>query len=333
MRSNVIGLERHAEKKKEKKKCKYIEISFFFLLKHSPWKFRFATEMFGLRTHASYPVRALGSGCDSDGPYASECPFFTENQDMQEDVTQAELQERSTYVNGHGRLQSLKDAGIEFESLLQVSQHKVPVCPIRTGIKGKGSLIWWGPNHSATPVITRKDPQTGEFQFVAVRSNNSSVEWAIPVDAVRAGEVLTPALRRKIKVQVGSSDAFMNALVEQGAVVFQGVDLGDARITDNAWVETTVFHAHLTAATAAQISLESHDAESPRVKWMSMVQADDLHVDHRRYIDMVLAQVSGDGQFAEVVTRVPEEVAIFKIWCWALLCLGLGLALAGASLR
>lgn len=70
--------------------------------------------------------------------------------------------------------------------------HGVPQNPVgRTGLKGRGRLGKWGPNHAADPVVTRwklddngkkvKDPNSKKFilQFVAIQRSDTN-EWAIP---------------------------------------------------------------------------------------------------------------------------------------------------------
>lgn len=44
--------------------------------------------------------------------------------------------------------------------------NKVPLNPIgRTGVRGRGVLGRWGPNHAADPIVTRwKRNETGEIQ-------------------------------------------------------------------------------------------------------------------------------------------------------------------------
>jgi ADP-ribose pyrophosphatase len=49
----------------------------------------------------------------------------------------------------------------------------------RTGVRGRGLLGKWGPNHAADPIVTRYHPQTGKLQFVAVRREDTT-HFAVP---------------------------------------------------------------------------------------------------------------------------------------------------------
>eukprot|EP00966_Prymnesium_polylepis_P054893 1269025-Prymnesium_polylepis.1 len=49
----------------------------------------------------------------------------------------------------------------------------------RTGLRGRGLLGKWGPNHAADPIITRYHPTSGQLQVVAIQRKDTS-QWAIP---------------------------------------------------------------------------------------------------------------------------------------------------------
>ena len=49
----------------------------------------------------------------------------------------------------------------------------------RTGVRGRGLLGRWGPNHAADPIVTRHHPQTGRLQVVAVRRADTG-QFAVP---------------------------------------------------------------------------------------------------------------------------------------------------------
>ena len=69
----------------------------------------------------------------------------------------------------------------------------------RTGLKGRGVLGKWGPNHAADPIVTRwqrdsdgevvKDSESGKpiLQFVSIQRRDTK-EWAIPGGMVDPGE-------------------------------------------------------------------------------------------------------------------------------------------------
>ncbi|MCP9262304.1 hypothetical protein DINM_005583 [Dirofilaria immitis] len=70
-----------------------------------------------------------------------------------------------------------------------------PLNPIgRTGLRGRGVLGRWGPNHAADPIVSRF--HYGRLQFVGI-SRRDSGEWAIPGGMVDAGEDVRETLKRE----------------------------------------------------------------------------------------------------------------------------------------
>ena len=72
----------------------------------------------------------------------------------------------------------------------------------RTGLKGRGILGRYGPNHAADPIVTRwaqnsetgeleKNPKTGKniLEFVAIKRKDTG-EWAIPGGKIKQFFVL-----------------------------------------------------------------------------------------------------------------------------------------------
>ena len=62
----------------------------------------------------------------------------------------------------------------------------------RTGLRGRGSLWMWGPNHAADPIITRRNPKgTQKLQMLALRrvqkrpGNDEEITWKIPGSVIR----------------------------------------------------------------------------------------------------------------------------------------------------
>ena len=78
------------------------------------------------------------------------------------------------------------------EGAIRFDSQGFPVNPRgRTGMRGRGLLGKWGPNHAADPIVTRFHPLSGQLQMVAVQRHDTG-RWAIPGGMVDAGEkVLT----------------------------------------------------------------------------------------------------------------------------------------------
>ena len=84
-------------------------------------------------------------------------------------------------------------------------------------------------------------PETGRLQVLVIERKDSG-QKALPGGMVDEGEVIATTVARELSEETGATLSFDGA-----TTVFTGV-VDDPRNTDNAWVETTVLHKHLTAA-------------------------------------------------------------------------------------
>ncbi|XP_078514886.1 transient receptor potential cation channel subfamily M member 2-like isoform X2 [Lissotriton helveticus] len=119
----------------------------------------------------------------------------------------------------------------------------------RTGVKGLGSLQWYGPNQSLHLVLTRrKRDQGGSFvwkdskkvlEVLAVKPEGSDC-WEFPGGILRPGEKLPSSLKAILKKEYWER---CEEQLEKGFEVYKGY-LDDPRNTDNAWVETSTVSVH-----------------------------------------------------------------------------------------
>ena len=102
----------------------------------------------------------------------------------------------------------------------------------RTGVRGRGLLGKWGPNHAADPIVTRYHPQTGRLQMVAIKRNDTG-DWAIPGGMVDAGETVGDTLRREFAEEAGAHmdqnskahfDKLTTELFAKGELVYRGCE-------------------------------------------------------------------------------------------------------------
>ncbi len=147
-----------------------------------------------------------------------------------------------------------EDGGIDRRSYIGVYQvqSKLPLNPFgRTGIKGRGVLGRYGPNHAADPIVsTWKRDEKGEI--VKHEESNKAIlrvlciqrgdtkEIALPGGMVDSGENVSTTLKREFieealngKIQ----ESELNEFFSNGSEIYKGY-VDDPRNTDNSWMET-----------------------------------------------------------------------------------------------
>ena len=158
----------------------------------------------------------------------------------------------------------------------------------RTGLRGRGELNRWGPNHRSDPLVTRYDPRTNQLQL-AVRARrldelsptpnkggkpdrgDGAFKWAIPGGmTTKPGAPLSDCLRHALLRDVlshGKASDEQRCRLEQlleemiggleesrKHVVYSGY-VDDPRNTDNSWIETTACHFHCSRELGALLPL------------------------------------------------------------------------------
>uniref|UniRef100_UPI00398EE612 ADP-ribose pyrophosphatase, mitochondrial-like n=1 Tax=Pristiophorus japonicus TaxID=55135 RepID=UPI00398EE612 len=170
----------------------------------------------------------------------------------------------------------------------------------RTGLKGRGLLGRWGPNHAADPIVTRWKKEVGKtvthsrsgkpiLQFVAIcRKDNK--EWAIPGGMVDPGEKVSATLRREFGEESLNSlelpeaerqevKVLINSLFQAGEMVFKGY-VDDPWNTDNAWIETVAMNFHdETGDSVGKLKLQAGD-DAGAVQWMDVEKQQRLYASH-----------------------------------------------------
>ncbi|MBM4402637.1 MAG: NUDIX domain-containing protein [Candidatus Cloacimonetes bacterium] len=128
---------------------------------------------------------------------------------------------------------------VSYEGVIRYDKEGYPLNPRgRTGIRGRGLLGKHGPNFAADPIVTRVNVTTGQLEILLIQRSDTG-EMAIPGGMVDYGEKVSSTLRREFKEEAGTELDFGDA-----ELVYQGY-VDDPRNTDNAWMETSVYHLHL----------------------------------------------------------------------------------------
>ncbi|GFG37109.1 hypothetical protein Cfor_05771 [Coptotermes formosanus] len=187
-----------------------------------------------------------------------------------------------------------------------------PLNPVgRTGLRGRGVLGRWGPNHAADPIVTRwkrdeslkveLNPDTRKpiLQFVAIQRRDTG-EWAIPGGMVDPGEMITSTLKREFMEEAlnvlesdtaerEKSKAMIDKFFDEGEEIYRGY-VDDPRNTDNAWMETVAVNFHDDSGTSVgQFPLCAGD-DAVNVHWMDISRDLALYASHSDFIAKVVAK-------------------------------------------
>ena len=135
----------------------------------------------------------------------------------------AEVRERTTYVGG--------PRGEKLAAAISFDAAGVPLNPRgRTGLRGRGLLGKWGPNHAADPIVTRY--QGTQLQMVAIKRKDTG-DWAIPGGMVDDGEMVGVTLRREFTEEAGGHieqrskakfEKLTTELFKKGDLVYSGCE-------------------------------------------------------------------------------------------------------------
>lgn len=143
-----------------------------------------------------------------------------------------------------------------FTGEVQFNQKGIPLNPVgRTGISGRGVLGKWGANFAVDAIITTIDP-AGNFLVLAITRKDTG-ETAFPGGMVDPGEDVFRTRNRELEEELSIREADLSQPLYENIVSRGYVD--DPRNTDNAWLETTAIHTHLSFDVAKNMILKAGD--------------------------------------------------------------------------
>ncbi|XP_057301332.1 transient receptor potential cation channel subfamily M member 7-like [Hydractinia symbiolongicarpus] len=154
----------------------------------------------------------------------------------------------------------------------------------RTGLKGRGLLARYGPNHFAEPIITRWSrnyfEMSGKYSDtleVLVSMKKNSDTHVLPSGSFDQRDEIPQSLRHifsektlenlglnATQRRVYVDDA--NKIFQNGELIFQGY-VDDQRNTDNAWIEATVYNYHDDSGTIFSKFLLGNESERLNIQW------------------------------------------------------------------
>lgn len=189
-----------------------------------------------------------------------------------------------------------------------------PLFEYRTGLTGRGAYNLWGPNPTATDVITRYNSNQVLEVLVTVdpppHGKMMAGALALPETFVDEGETKDDAIRR-LREEYRVYDVPPSS---DGKVVY--ADIADRPATDNAWQENSVTHTHLGEAEslAADREGETTSLWIPVNHLLSRVPAEDIAAmmePHQAKILELIAdreyQKACQPQFPDSITTIEDN--------------------------
>ncbi|XP_020739237.2 transient receptor potential cation channel subfamily M member 2 isoform X1 [Odocoileus virginianus] len=175
----------------------------------------------------------------------------------------------------------------------------LPLNPMgRTGLRGRGDLSCFGPNHTLQPVITRWRrsldgaicrKSVKKMLEVLVVKRGPSEHWMLPGGSREPGEVLPRKLKQVLRREFWSS---FERLLTQGTEVYRGY-VDDPRNTDNAWIETVAVSIHFQDQSNMELKrLNSHlysCDEGMAIRWQVVDERIPLYDNHKAILQKVAA--------------------------------------------
>jgi len=184
-----------------------------------------------------------------------------------------------------------------------------PINPFgRTGLRGRGLLGRWGPNHAADPVVTKwKRDQSGVIlknnltnkyllQMCAIKRHDTG-EWAIPGGMVDPGEIINVTLKREFLEEalnspgMNSSELVNSFFSNFGEKIYSGY-IDDPRNTDNAWMESVAVNFHdNTNEYVGMFKLNAGD-DAVKVQWLDIDKSMQLYANHKDLLKIVVNKLN-----------------------------------------
>eukprot|EP00730_Choanoeca_flexa_P005209 TRINITY_DN11904_c0_g1_i7.p1 TRINITY_DN11904_c0_g1~~TRINITY_DN11904_c0_g1_i7.p1 ORF type:complete len:1110 (+),score=209.84 TRINITY_DN11904_c0_g1_i7:56-3331(+) len=168
----------------------------------------------------------------------------------------------------------------------------------RTGLRGRGLLGRWGPNHAADTLVTRwRRTERGRIlerggrpvlEFLAIERRDGE-GWAIPGSFHYQGEsdiatfaqsVIEEALANKLNEHEAAA---LQELLERGETLC-GMYCKDNRNTDNAWIETTCGLFHDDSGQLTEPLRFAPGADAKQVAWLMVHDSLKLFASHRELL-------------------------------------------------
>ncbi len=270
-----------------------------------------APPSYGARAPVGEPSDWLEAGYN---PPFYELPCFTGERPAWADplvVPKNELDERHTYVNME--LTPLKDSGYVYDPISNAYLNPKG----KTGIKGRGMLGKFGPNHAADVIVTRYHKGKCQALLVEKKLEGGTTAFAWPAGMVEAGESVPLTLRRELTEEAVAEGDAVERLFQtcRRSVVYAG-HVDDWRNTDVAWMETNAVHYHATQEIGDQLELKVDDTdEIHKSMWVDMDSVTQMYASHMDWLVTVRSILNESSPFVSQINwpkGQPPFVSLFS---------------------
>ncbi|EDQ86122.1 uncharacterized protein MONBRDRAFT_28618 [Monosiga brevicollis MX1] len=184
----------------------------------------------------------------------------------------------------------------------------------RTGMRGRGLLGKFGPNHAADPVVSRwqrlangevaRDEEGQPVLEIVFIKRKDTGEWALPGGMVEAGDTVSVTLKKEFGEEALNSleadevaretlKAVVDRIFQNGDEIYRGY-VDDPRNTDNAWMETVAVNFHdKTGSAFGHFNLTAGD-DAGSVAWVKVTPDMALYASHADFVREVYSRRSAD---------------------------------------
>lgn len=168
---------------------------------------------------------------------------------------------------------------------------------------GRGLLGGWGPNIAGDALITTEGPNGLEILLIQ-RQNGA---WAMPGGFANGPEAPLVTATRELSEEVSVSMDTARNWLKTAQIIYQGY-APSARNTRNAWIETSVCHAHIPTSERDGISIKgADDAQAARWFPLNGQSIGELFEVHSHYVLMAAERLVGLGKLEQAEFRRMAE--------------------------
>ncbi|WP_372368665.1 NUDIX domain-containing protein [Candidatus Uabimicrobium sp. HlEnr_7] len=146
----------------------------------------------------------------------------------------------------------------------------------RTGMTGRGILAKWGANFGADAIITRNSK---DLEVLLVKRKDTE-ELAVPGGMIDEGETSLQTAQRELKEETG-----IELDMSTAKKIYEGY-VDDPRNTDNAWIETSVYHLHVEGCNSEITVQHSEVIEASFVKINDALKQK-MFASHRSFLNLL----------------------------------------------